>query len=113
MINSKWRLSCNIAGRKFFSCNHMSYKVNRSILYLYTGIHGRPQRVEGSFTKRKNNEHGSVSDNTCGEDVGTGIADKQHSLNTQWISAMISFGDERVCDTFWLRLNIRELSERK
>ena len=89
----------------------MSYKVNRSILYLYTGIHGRPQRVEGSFTKRKNNEHGSVSDNTCGEDVGTGIADKQHSLNTQWISAMITFGNEKVGNTFWLRLNIMELSE--
>ena len=88
----------------------MSYKVNRLILYLYTGIFGR---VEGSFTKRKNNEHGSVSDNTCGEDVGTGIADKQHSLNTQWISAMISFGNERVVNTFWLRLNIRELSEQK
>ena len=92
-----------MAGRKFFSCNHMSYKVNRSILYLYTGIHGRPQRVEGSFTKRKNNEDGSVSDNTCGEDVGTGIADKQHSLNTQW----------NTLNTFWLRLNIRELSEQK
>ena len=73
------------------------------ILYLYTGIHGRPQKVEGSFTKRKNNEHGSVSDNTCGEDVGTGIADKQHSLNTQW----------NTLNTFWLRLNIRELSEQK
>ena len=78
----------------------MSYKVNRLILYLYTGIFGR---VEGSFTKRKNNEHGSVSDNTCGEDVGTGIADKQHSLNTQW----------NTLNTFWLRLNIRELSEQK
>ena len=91
----------------------MSYKVNRLILYLYTGIHGRLQRVEGGSNKRKNNEHGSVSDNTCGEYVGTGIADKQHSLNTQWISAMISFGNERVVNTFWLRLNIRELSEQK
>ena len=67
---------------------------------MYTGIHGRPQRVEGSFTKRKNNEHGSVSDNTCGEDVGTGIADKQHSLNTQWISAIIPFGNERIRELF-------------
>ena len=29
---------------------------------------GRPQRVEGSFTKRKNNEHGSDSDITHGSD---------------------------------------------
>ena len=69
----------------------MSYRVNRSILYLYTGIHGRPQRVEGSFTKRKDNEHGSVSDNTCGADAGTGIR------------ATISFRNERVGNTFWLR----------